>query len=381
MTVGPVLVFDKLMLPLARYTNVLGRFDPATQVRPDIDLAPLGLGHSVSRRHAELSYRDGAFAIRDLGSKLGTAVNGEFLAPGEEVGLVPGDTVTVGAVTLTLEREREWPPGLIAEWQGSSVEAGATIAGSADLVLLGELPAASRNGELVLFFQPQVTLATGKMSSVEALLRWQHPVRGLLGPDHFVPIAENTGFIRQLTNFVILEGARQARSWQDAGTPRSMSVNVSVRDLEDAGFVERAQSAVAAGGAQPEDLLLEITESAVMSSPEQALSAISALKEAGFRFGIDDFGTGESSLAYLSKLRVDEVKLDRAFAMDLHSRNEAIARGAVTMGHELGLVVVAEGIEEQVAADRLGALGFDKGQGYLFGRPMAAIDLDRTYPR
>jgi EAL domain-containing protein (putative c-di-GMP-specific phosphodiesterase class I) len=373
---GPALVYGKLVFPLARVHNVLGRYDPGSGEHPDIDLAPLGLGMSVSRRHAEVTYRDGAFAARDLGSRLGTSVNGEPLAASEERVLVDRDTLTIGPVTFTLDMTTPWPSGLTAEWEASYAKSSTTVFTSAGTVLLvGQLPAALRSGQLALHYQPQVRLDTGEVPSVEALIRWSHPDQGMVSPERFVGPAEDSGFIRNLTNFALAEGAAQSREWRAAGKELEVSINVSVRDLEDHQFVARVVETVEAAGADPADLLLEVTESAVMSNAEEAVAVMDKLCEAGFRFGIDDFGAGESSLGYLSRLPVNEVKIDRAFAFDLSPRNATIVKGATAMAHDLGLVVVAEGIEDQATADRLRDLGCDKGQGYHFGHPAPPEEL------
>jgi EAL domain-containing protein (putative c-di-GMP-specific phosphodiesterase class I) len=374
---GPALTFGKLVFPLARYINVLGRYDPATDTHPDIDLGPLGLGLSVSRRHAELVFQDGGFFARHLGGALGTSVNGEPLTDGEERALVDRDTLTIGPVTLTLDLGCVWPAGLSAEWDGHGAGDSSTIVftSTGTVRLVGQLPEALRAGELALHYQPQVDLATGEMHSVEALIRWRHPEHGMVSPDRFVPPAEDSGFIRHLTTFAIAEGAAQAYAWRAAGTPLSVSVNVSVRDLEDRAFTARVVEAVEASGAAVGDMLLEVTESAVMANADDAIAVMGELRKAGFRFGIDDFGAGESSLVYLSRLPVDEVKIDRALSMALTARNEAIVRGAITMAHDLGLTTVAEGIEDAETAARLRDLGCDKGQGYYFGRPGPAGEL------
>ena len=375
MPAGPALVYGKVVFPLSHYSNVLGRYDPTSKLAPEVDLVPLGLGRTASRRHAMIRYRDGAFVIQDLGSRLGTFVNGEPLVDDEERPLHNGDTVTIGDVTLSMNVDREWPPGLIAEWQSHTETVGSTVA-PPEPSLLAELPAALRDGQLKMYFQPQVALATEQVCSVEALVRWVHPVHGVVSPAKFVPQAEESGFIKHLTTFALMEGARQSRIWREAGADISVSVNVTVKDLEDETFPDRAGEAIAAGHAQPGDLLLEVTESGVMSRPAAIPAAMAAMRDAGLHFGIDDFGTGESSLSYLSELPVDEVKLDMAFAQRLDSRNESIVRGAVTIGHDLGLVVVAEGIEDQRTANRLRELGCDKGQGYFYGRPAEPDALD-----
>ena len=377
MGIGPALTYGKLVFPLTRYRTLLGRHDPATGVQPEIDLAPLGLGLSVSRRHAELEFRDGGFVARDLGGRLGTSVNGEPIEPGDDRVLADRDTLTIGHVTLTLDLGCPWPRGLTAEWEAEPVDSSTTVFTSAGTVmLLGQLPQALRTGQLAMHYQPQTVLATGEIQSVEALIRWRHPEQGMVSPAKFVPNAEDTGFIRHLTTFALAEGASQSRRWNDDGRPLSVSINVSVRDLEDPQFSRRVTEAVEASGARPADILLEVTESAVMAEPDRALGMMQSLRDAGFRFGIDDFGAGESSLGYLSRLPVDEVKIDQAFARDLTERNRTIVRGAVTMAHELGLDVVAEGIEDGDTAEILREMGCDKGQGWYFGRPAPADELE-----
>ena len=376
MGTGPALLYGKVVFPLVRVHTTLGRVDQETGVHPDIDLAPLGLGMAASRRHAELEFVDGDFVVRDLGSRLGTCINGEPLHAGVERSLRDGDTVTIGAVTLTFDVEHAWPEGLTAEWS-EEVTGPSTLVTSlrGTVKLVGELPYALIAGQILLHYQPQAELATGCVDSVEALIRWRHPDLGLVSPARFVPIAEDSGFIRHLTAFALTKGAEQSKVWRDAGTPLSVSVNVSARDFEDRNFLERVLEIVQIAGIAPADLMLEVTESAVMAEPDKAIAIMASAREAGFRFGIDDFGAGESSLGYLSRLPVDEVKIDQAFARDLTPRNESIVRSAVTMGHDLGLTVVVEGVETAEVADRLRELGCDKGQGWYFGKPVPADEL------
>jgi EAL domain-containing protein (putative c-di-GMP-specific phosphodiesterase class I) len=375
MGVGPALRCGRLVFPLARYRNTLGRVDTNSGTHPDIDLSPLGLGLAASRRHTELQYCNGEFVARDLGSRLGTCINGELLPGDEARPLADGDTVSIGGVTLTLELGCAWPAGLTAEWDEEVTGPGTILPLGGTLLLVGQLPNALRSGQLAMHYQPQADLATGERHSVEALIRWRHPERGMVSPDKFVPMAEDTGFIRHLTGFALAESARQSVAWRAAGHRLLVSVNVSVRDLEDPGFGTRVVDAVQAAEAEPADLLLEVTESAVMTKGGDAVAAMEELRDSGFRFSIDDFGAGESSLGYLSRLPVDEVKIDQAFARDLTGRNQMIVRGAVTMAHDLGLTVVVEGVETEEAANRLRELGCDKGQGWFFGRPVPADEL------
>ena len=375
MAVGPALRCGRLVFPLVRLCNTLGRVDTSSGSHPDIDLSPLGLGLAASRRHAELIYRAGCFDARDLGSRLGTCINGEPLPRDEVRTLCHGDTLTIGGVTLTLDLECGWPAGLTGEWQEEVTGPHTILPSSGTLQLVGQLPQALRSGQLAMHYQAQVELATGATTSVEALIRWRHPDQGMVSPGKFVPLAEDTGFIRQLTTFAVAEAATQSRAWRAMGRPLMISVNVSVRDLEDRGFADRVCDAVQAADVGPRDLLLEVTESAVMTRHDDALAVMNDLRDLGFRFSIDDFGAGESSLGYLSRLPVDEVKIDQAFARDLTGRNQTIVRGAVSMAHDLGMSVVVEGIETADAADRLRDLGCDKGQGWYFGRPVPADEV------
>ncbi|MBV9934737.1 MAG: FHA domain-containing protein, partial [Actinobacteria bacterium] len=182
MGTGPTLLYGKLVFPLARFVNTLGRVDKGTGVHPDIDLAPLGLGMSASRRHAEIEFADGRFVVRDLGSRLGTFVNGEPLTAGVERALDNGDTITIGAVTLLVDLEHTWPEGLTAEWDDVTTGPGTLVSSSGTVQLVGQLPHALAAGELVMHYQPQAVLATGEIESVEALIRWRHPELGLVSP-------------------------------------------------------------------------------------------------------------------------------------------------------------------------------------------------------
>jgi EAL domain-containing protein (putative c-di-GMP-specific phosphodiesterase class I) len=371
MSKGPGLVVRKLVFPLARLSNVLGRTDRAAGIYPDVDLGPLGQGRAISRRHAEVNYRSGNLFIRDLGSRLGTYVNGEPLEDDAECALVDGDLVTIGEATLTFTESADWPDGVAAEWWAGehTEEASDATLLPGMLPLIGQLPAGLRKGELLLYYQPQVVLETGAVESVEALIRWKHPYRGLVEPDAFIPSAEETGFIRSVTTFALREAAEAARTLQEEGADVSISLNVSVRDLEDPVFGDRAVLAAKSAGVPPQRLTLEVTESGVMSEPAAIAETLEGLKGLGFGICIDDFGTGQSSLSYLRRLPADEVKLDRSFSMNMTREDETIVRSAVRMAHDLGMTVCAEGVETKAVADRLRKLGCDRGQGFYFGRP------------
>jgi len=245
------------------------------------------------------------------------------------------------------------------------------------LGLTGELRGAIEGDQLCLHYQPKVDLRTGQLDSVEALVRWQHPARGFLPPDQFIPLAEQTGLITPLTHWVLTTAVRQCRAWQNAGRPIRVAVNLSARLLHDERLVETITATLAVHGVQATWLEVEITESAVMADPGRALDTLERLHQMGVRLAIDDFGTGYSSLAYLKRLPVDEVKIDKSFVRDMPTNGDdaTIARSIIDLGHNLGLLVVAEGVEDQATWDQLGAMGCDQVQGYYLSRPISAADL------
>ncbi|MET0518498.1 MAG: EAL domain-containing protein, partial [Burkholderiaceae bacterium] len=240
------------------------------------------------------------------------------------------------------------------------------------LSLLSELRHAVDHDELCLFLQPKVDLKSGRVISAEALVRWQHPQRGLVPPMQFIPFAEQTGFIRQLTEWVVREAARAWRRAADAGLSLRLSVNLSTRDLLDQNLPAKIEALIAGYGVEPKALCLEITESAIMDDPQRALSTLEQLSAMGFKLSIDDFGTGYSSLAYLKRLPVDELKIDKSFvmAMERDLDDAKIVRSTIELAHNLGLTVVAEGVETAKAWKLLETLGCDEGQGFFIGRPM-----------
>jgi len=245
------------------------------------------------------------------------------------------------------------------------------------LSLLSELRRAVERDELTLHFQPKVHLATGAFASVEVLLRWTHPLRGMLPPSEFIPFAEHTGYIRELTRWVIDAALRQSGAWRAQGRPIRMAVNVSARDLLNPELPDIVAHALATHGVAPDSLCLEVTETALMEDPVRAHDTVRRLRALGLRLSIDDYGTGFSSLAYIKRLSVSELKIDRAFVKDLaHDAEDlAIVRSTIDLGHNLGLQVVSEGVEDEVTAARLRELGCDLGQGFWFARPMDAQQL------
>jgi diguanylate cyclase (GGDEF)-like protein len=242
------------------------------------------------------------------------------------------------------------------------------------LSLMSELRRAIESSELRLFFQPKVDLQQRRIIGGEALVRWQHPQRGLVPPMQFIPFAEQTGFIRQLTAWVLAETAQFSRAAMDAGLTLRLSVNLSTRDLMDQDLPVKIEALLAPLEIPPAALCLEITESAIMDDPERALATLEQLHAMGFKLSIDDFGTGYSSLAYLKRLPVDELKIDRSFvmAMERDLDDARIVRSTIELAHNLGLTVVAEGLENAKAWGLLAALGCDEGQGYFLAKPMPA---------
>jgi diguanylate cyclase (GGDEF)-like protein len=257
------------------------------------------------------------------------------------------------------------------------------------LDLAADLSRAIQQGQLHLCYQPEIELRSGRIVGLEALVRWQHPRRGMVPPDQFIPLAEETGSIVSIGDWVLREACRQVKAWQERWPetpPLTIAVNLSARQLQHLGILDEVQAGLAAADLDPHSLVLEITETAIMAQPDAAITILTKLRRHGVRLALDDFGTGYSSLSYLQRLPVDILKIDRSFVSGVAGGTEdsALARAIVTLGQTLGLEVVAEGVEtaEQLAALR--ELGCQLGQGYYFARPLgpAAVDalLERHYP-
>ncbi|MCA0144195.1 bifunctional diguanylate cyclase/phosphodiesterase [Blastococcus sp. LR1] len=246
------------------------------------------------------------------------------------------------------------------------------------LALLGDLRRAIDNGELLLHYQPKLSLSGG-LEGVEALVRWQHPERGMVPPGAFVPLAERTPLIRALTRCVLDQALAQCARWRAEGRDLQVAVNVSARNLTDETFVDEVLALLARWDVPARFLDLEVTESAIMADPERARQTLQRLSEAGVVLSIDDFGAGYTSLGHLKDLPVQQLKIDRSFVADMISdRSDAlIVKAVVELGHNLGLVTVAEGVEDQATWDALNALGCDVAQGYHMARPMPVVDLER----
>jgi diguanylate cyclase (GGDEF)-like protein len=242
------------------------------------------------------------------------------------------------------------------------------------------LDTADPDGQLRLYYQPQVRLSDGEVTSVEALVRWQHPVRGLLMPGTFLPIAESSGLEVRLTYHLLGVAVRQAAAWLRDARRYSVSVNVSPGCLIDPGFVSRVLSTVDEAGLPPELLRLELTETSIMADPDRAVRALHEVREHGISVSVDDFGTGFSSLAQLRRVPADELKIDRTFVRDLTAGtpDAVMVRSAVDLGHNLGLSVVAEGVEDVEALLRLREMNCEFAQGYALSHPVPADRLPRA---
>jgi EAL domain-containing protein (putative c-di-GMP-specific phosphodiesterase class I) len=247
------------------------------------------------------------------------------------------------------------------------------------LSLIGELRESIDRNELVLHYQPKLSMMTGRCERVEALVRWQHPRHGLMPPDQFIPLAEETGLIKPLTQWVLETALRQCRAWHDSGLDIIVGVNLSMRNLHDPDLVEQIVQLLKTTGVQPESLKLEVTESALMTDPQRALATLTRLRDIGVEVAIDDFGTGHASLSYLKQMPVGEIKLDRSFVRDMRTdKNDyTIVRSTIELAHDLGLRVIAEGVEDQATWDMLVELGCDLAQGYHMSCPLPASDLRR----
>jgi diguanylate cyclase len=245
------------------------------------------------------------------------------------------------------------------------------------LALLGELRRAIDHQQLVLHYQPKVDAHTGQMLGVEALVRWQHPEYGLIPPNDFIPLAERTGLIGPLTHYVLDAALHQCREWRQAGHELAIAVNVSARSLLDLAFPDQVASLLARWELPARLLVVEITESTIMTDPTHALEILGQLNAMGVQIAIDDFGTGYSSMAHLKTLPVHELKVDRSFVSHMTSSTSdaVIVRSTVDLGRNLGLRVVAEGVEDPQTLQELDALGCDAIQGYYISRPVPAEDL------
>jgi diguanylate cyclase (GGDEF)-like protein len=256
------------------------------------------------------------------------------------------------------------------------------LAANDRLALRTELDSALASHEFALLYQPIVDLADLRMHGVEALIRWNHPTRGMISPDQFIPALEDSGQIVDVGRWVLDEACAQLARWRNSGRNMTMSVNVSMRQLESEGFVEDVRSALKAHGLAPEALIIEITESVLMKDAVATVDRLKRLKALGVLIAIDDFGTGYSSLAYLRQFPVDVLKIDRSFVSEMCGSTDAAAliHTLVELGRTLGLVTLAEGIEQEGQIDGLRSEKCDHGQGFFFSRPVSAATIEELFP-
>ncbi|HEY4138665.1 MAG TPA: bifunctional diguanylate cyclase/phosphodiesterase, partial [Casimicrobiaceae bacterium] len=245
------------------------------------------------------------------------------------------------------------------------------------LSLISDLRRAIDNDELLLMYQPKISLSRDPEIYVEALVRWQHPGRGMVPPMEFIPFAEQTGSIREITHWVVAHAVEQCAAWRRNGVPMNVSVNISARDLMDAELPVRFAAMLEQYDCKAQWISLEITESAILDDQGHAIENLQLLHSLGCRLAIDDYGTGYSSLAYLRRLPLNEIKIDKSFVqrMARDASDAVIVRSTIDLAHNIGLNVVAEGVEDETTLERLRAMGCDMAQGYHVSKPLTAVDL------
>ncbi|MEO0869088.1 MAG: EAL domain-containing protein, partial [Cyanobacteria bacterium J06642_11] len=256
-----------------------------------------------------------------------------------------------------------------------------TVATEYQLRLETWLRYALERNEFEVYYQPQLNLRTGQIEGAEALIRWNHPQAGSISPGRFIPLAEETGLIISIGQWVLETACRQARQWQDMNLDlRHMSVNLSSVQFNQGSLSQQVAETLQETGLSPQMLELEITETALMQDANAAVRTLNELKELGMRLAVDDFGTGYSSLGYLQKLPIDTLKIDNCFVRGVthDHKNQVILQSAIQMGHDLGLCIIAEGVETLDEQSLLEAYHCDFVQGYLIGKPMSAQQL-QTY--
>lgn len=326
---------------------------------------------------------------RVLADRLITALGSPLSLPGREVvvkasfGLaVPDPDHATSAEELLRNADVAMYRAKAAGKGGLAIfEAHMHAAALARLELDAELRSALAQNQFVLHYQALVGLPHWRLEGVEALIRWNHPTRGLLAPAEFITVAEETGQVVEIGQWVLDTACSQLAAWQVSGGPARMSVNLSARQLTSPGFIDGVAAALAASGADPTRLTLELTESLLMSDTVTVQSVLDALRRLGVRIALDDFGTGYSSLSYLHKFPIDSLKVDKSFVDGLGTSegDASVVAGIVGLASALGLIVVAEGVETAVQAQMLAELGCEMAQGFFFGRPMPAEDLTRHW--
>ncbi len=311
--------------------------------------------------------------------------SGELRRLNQEIHALRVDNDALGRANRELER-RTTAGGLAAPAAIGLGPAGCTAHdaprdrhGAVPPAVATRLDRAIAGDELILHYQPQIDLRTSEVYGVEALVRWNHPVEGLIPPDRFISTAEQTGAIVPLTAWVLEKALSQSRAWREAGIDLIMSVNISRQNLRDPELCRTVSSALTRHEVPSDRLCLELTESIVMADVEEALRVLRSLSSLGVHLSIDDFGTGYSSLSYLSRLPVEELKIDRSFVqrMATDPNDATIVASTIGLGRSLGLRVVTEGVENADTLALLGTLDCDAAQGFHFARPLPPQDFDR----
>ena len=245
---------------------------------------------------------------------------------------------------------------------------------------MGDMLRGLENGQIKLVYQPKADLHSDSINRVEALIRWTHPLRGAVFPDEFIPLAEQTGHVRALTQWVLDQSIAQMASWQSKGMEIGVGADLSTLDLMNPELPDMVLRLLSDYRVNPRWLTLEVTESAVMDDPDTGLETLQHLASMGLNLAIDDYGTGYSSMSYLKKLPVREIKIDKSFVMNLKANDddEILVRSTIDLGHNLGLKVTAEGVEDLESYRKLKQHGCDMAQGYFIARPISAHDVEQT---
>ena len=332
----------------------------------------------TSLHHPDEARLLGARIIEVLQAPVRIADIDVHTSPSIGIAFYPADGATVEALTAHADAAM-----YCAKQRGrGSVQCfeGGMSAGLEDRVQIeSDLHAAVALQQFELYYQPKVQTGTGVVRSAEALIRWVHPERGLIPPDQFIPLAEECGLISAIGEWVVREACRQARAWLDEDMPMRVSVNLSPSQFRGSGLAHSIRRALEEVGLDPQYLEVELTESAVMSDPEESIAILEQLSEMGVIVSVDDFGTGYSSMSYLRRFPIDKLKIDRVFINEIASRPEdaSIVRAIVSLAHSLRLKVVAEGVETVAQLDFLKAIGCDEYQGYHFSKPLPAREFER----
>ncbi|UZK70908.1 EAL domain-containing protein [Sphingomonas sp. S1-29] len=347
-------------------------------------LALVAAGHAIYRIEDRLLAWECDVELGDVGDRF-EALSAAMLSPVEVEGRRVDVVLAFGAAEdLAGDVVRACANAALAADHAASAGDAWQLHGSSDegdlsneLSLLGELDDAVANGEIEVAYQPKLDLATDRITSVEALVRWRHPTRGYLRPDLFIPIAEKGGRITGLTLAVLERTIADLQAWAAAGTPVTGAVNLSAKLVASPEFMALVRERIERTGIAPAMLTFEVTESAAMSDPAGAAAALGAFRALGVRISMDDYGTGQSTLSYIKQLPLDELKIDRSFVQFAHTNraDAVLVRSTVDLAHELGLKVVAEGVEDAPCLAYLRSIGCDMAQGYLISRPVPATAL------